>query len=249
MAKLSKDYSAGTLHPRETLFTSGNLAAQNAEIILPVDGCASVVFDLRGTFNLEFIIEATADGTNWQAVATRPINGNPVNALRVNGNTAGTWVGSIAGFRFARARCSNYGSGLGVGVLSANTAPADQSQIGAVTPLLGTAVGAVGAVTTLTLAAPAVGLRHYLTSLSINRFATAALTAGAVPVTITTTNLPGNAAFSFAADAALQGTLDRWREDFTYPIAATAQATATTIVCPATPNIIWRITAGFYVAP
>ena len=68
----------------------------------------------------------------------------------------------------------------------------------------------------------------------------------AAPVTVTTTNIPGSLAFSFAADAATLGTLDRWREDFAYAIAASAQATATTIVCPATTNVIWRITAGFY---
>lgn len=66
---------------------------------------------------------------------------------------------------------------------------------------------------------------------------------------ITTTNLPGSLAFSFEADAALAGTLARYREDFAYPIAAAAQNVATTIVCPATTGVIWRITAGFYVAP
>jgi len=56
-------------------------------------------------------------------------------------------------------------------------------------------------------------------------------------------------AFSFAAEAAAAGTLDRWREDFAFPVLTTTQNTATTIVCPATTNIIWRVTAGFYVAP
>jgi hypothetical protein len=51
------------------------------------------------------------------------------------------------------------------------------------------------------------------------------------------------------AGAALQGTLDRWREDFSYPIAPAAQNTALTVVCPATPNVIWRVTANHYVAP
>ena len=68
-------------------------------------------------------------------------------------------------------------------------------------------------------------------------------------MTVTTTNIPGALAFSFSAEAAAQGTLDRWREDFTYPIMTTAQNTATTIVCPITTNVIWRVTAGYYVAP
>jgi hypothetical protein len=99
------------------------------------------------------------------------------------------------------------------------------------------------------MASPGAGLRHYLTYLSINRFATALLTAAAAPVVVTTTNLPGALAFSFAADAAAQGTMDRWREDFSFPLAASAQATATTIVCPVTTGVIWRVTAGYYVAP
>lgn len=117
-----------------------------------------------------------------------------------------------------------------------------------ITANTGTAVGASGAAVTLTLAAPGAGLKHYLTYLAVDRFAAATLTAGAAPVTVTTTNLPGSLAFSFAADAAAQGTLDRWREDFAFPIAASALNTATTIVCPATTGVIWRVTAGFYTA-
>jgi hypothetical protein len=111
MAKLSKDLSAGALHPRETLFASGALALVNSEIALPVDGCATIIFDIRGTFNLEFIVEASVDNVNWQAIAIRPVNGFPSYALRVSGSTPGTWTGSIAGFRFARARCSGFTSG------------------------------------------------------------------------------------------------------------------------------------------
>ena len=116
------------------------------------------------------------------------------------------------------------------------------------TNTIGTSVGAAAAAVTLTLAAPGAGLRHYLTYLSINKFASALLVAAA-PVTVTTTNLPGSLAFSFPADAGAAGTIDRWREDFAYPIASSAQNTATTIVCPATTSIIWRVTAGYFIAP
>jgi 3-polyprenyl-4-hydroxybenzoate decarboxylase len=118
-----------------------------------------------------------------------------------------------------------------------------------VTPLLVTATGAAGAAVTLSLPTPGAGLRQYITYLSINRSASAALTAGATPTVVTTTNIPGALAFTFGADAAPQGTDKIIREDFTYPLAATAQATATTIVCPATTGVIWRVTAGYYVAP
>jgi hypothetical protein len=249
MAKLSKELSAGALHPRETLFASGNLAATGSEIALAADGCASFVFDIRGTFNLEFIIEASVDNVNWQAVAIRAVNGFPNYFIRVNGTTPGTWTGSIAGFRFVRARCSSFASGAGVCLLSANAAPLDQSLVGMTTSSTATILGTAGAATTLTLNAPAAGLRHYLTYLSINRFASVALTAAAAPVTITTTNLPGSLAFMLPSDALQLGQRDPWREEFSFPLATTSQGTATTIVCPATPSVIWRATAGFYVAP
>jgi hypothetical protein len=81
------------------------------------------------------------------------------------------------------------------------------------------------------------------------RFASALLTAGATPVLVTTTNIPGSLVFSMPADAAGQGSILTYQEDFSYPIAVSAQGTATTIVAPATPNVIWRVTAGYYVAP
>ena len=111
------------------------------------------------------------------------------------------------------------------------------------------ATGAAAAAVTLTLAAPGVGLRHYLTYLRITRFAAALLTAAATPVLATTTNIPGTLVFSMPAEAAPQGSVFVYQEDFAYPLMTTAQNTATTIVCPVTTAVIWRVTAGYYVAP
>ena len=250
MPKLSTDLRSATLHPRETIHGTGNLGALNAETIIVSDGCATVTLDLRGTFNLTVEVSGTVDGTNWTLIPMRPINAASVlYVAAVAGSAAGTWVGLCAGFRQVRARVTAYTSGSATTVIAANTAPYDATIFGPVTNSIGTTIGTAGAATTLTLAAPGAGLRHYLTYLSINRFATALLTAAAAPVAVTTTNLPGTLAFTFAADAAAQGTLDRWREDFAFPIASSAQNTATTIVCPATTGVIWRVTAGFYVAP
>lgn len=249
MAKLSTDLRAGTLHPRENLFIAGNLGALNAEIIVDCDGSSTVALDLRGTFSLTVEVAGTIDGTNWTLIPMRPINvASVAYVAAVVGTAAGVWVGPCAGFRRVRARVTAYTSGSASATLMASSSPIDQS-LALVTNGIGTVLGTAGAAATLTLASPGAGLRHYLTYLSINRFATALLTAGTAPVAVTTTNLPGTLAFSFPAEAAAQGTLDRWREDFAYPIAAAAQGTATTIVCPATTNVIWRITAGFYVAP
>lgn len=250
MAKLATDLRSATLHPREAIFSTATLGSNGAETIIVSDGCATVTLDLRGTFNMTVEVSGTIDGTNWIPIPLRPVNVAAVAYVAaVTGTAAGAWVGQCAGYRQVRARVTAYTSGSATTTLAANNAQYDNLMFGPVTTGIGTAVGASGAAVTLTLASPGAGLRHYLTYLSINRFAAAALVAAAAPVTVTTTNLPGTLAFSFAAEAFPQGSLDRWREDFAFPIASNAQNAATTIVCPATTNVIWRVTAGFYVAP
>jgi hypothetical protein len=251
MAKISKDLGAGgTLHPRENLFVTGSLGSLNAEVIVDSDGCSTFALDLRGTFSLTIEVAGTVDGTNWTLIPVRPINVAAVQYVAaITGTVAGIWFGECAGFNRVRARVTSYTSGSATTYLSVSTSTITPHLRNTLTTSIGTTVGASGAATTLTLASPGAGLRHYLTYLSVNRFAAALLVAGAAPVTVTTTNLPGTLAFSFPAEAAGAGTLDRWREDFAFPITSSAQGTATTIVCPATTNVIWRVTAGFYVAP
>ena len=248
MAKLSRDFGGDTLHPRETLFGSGMLGAAGAEVVITADGCAGLCLDMRGTFSLTTEVSGSVDGVNWTLIPVRLIAGaSPVYIAAVAGSLPGVWCGSLYGFRLVRVRCTAFVSGAASVTLSASLAPPDQSLSGTVTPSLGTIIGAAGAATTLTLAAPGLGLRHYLTYLSINRFAGAVLTASATPVAVASTNLPGALAFTFEADAAALGSMIRWREDFAFPLVASAPNTATTIACPATPGVIWRVTAGFYV--
>ena len=249
MALIARSLGSGNLHPRENLFIAGTLGALNATVSQACDGASTVSIDLRGTFNLTVQVQGTVDGSNWLLIPVRPQTGGPFVA-GITGTAAGLWMGSCFGFTQVRAIVTAYTSGAATTVLAASNGLFDDfARYGSVTSGIGTTVGAAGAAVTLTLASPGAGLRHYLTYLAINRFATALLTAAAAPVTVTTTNLPGSLAFSFAADAAAQGTIDRWREDFAFPIQASAQNTATTIVCPATTSLIWRVTAGFYVAP
>jgi hypothetical protein len=249
MAKLSKDLEAGNLHPRESLVATGTLGALNAEIITSCDGCATVALDLRGTFSHTVEVSGTVDGTNWVLIPVRSQLGGAA-LIAVVGTVSGVWMASCAGFDKVRARVTAYTSGSSTATLLASNAMFDDfAKNGGVTSTTATAVGASGAALTLTIAAPGAGLRVYLTYLSINRFAAAVLTAAAAPVTVTTTNIPGTLAFSIPADAAALGTLDRWREDFAFPIMTTTQNTATTIVAPLTTGVIWRITVGYYVAP
>lgn len=249
MTKLSRDLSAGNLHPRENLFAVGTLGALNAEVQADCDGCTTVALDLRGTFSHTVAVQGTVDGTNWILIPVRPQTGG-IYVLGVVGTTSGVWMASCAGFRKVRALVTAYTSGGSTATLACSNALFDDyAKNGSVTAAIGTATGAAAAAVTLTLGAPGVGLRHYLTYLSIVRFPTALLTAGAAPVVVTTTNLPGSLAFSLPAEAAPQGNSFHWREDFAYPVAASAQNAATTIVCPATTAVIWRVTAGYFVAP
>jgi hypothetical protein len=250
MGSKTRILTAGELHPRENIFGTGNLAAANAEVVINCDGCASVMLDMRGTFNITAEVSGTVDGTNWTPIPVKPVNqASKLYLAIVAGSAAGLWQGACAGYRQVRVRATTYTSGTAATTLMASTTPLDQSLDGLVTSNSAAAQGVSGAGVTLTIASPGVGLRHYLTYLSINRFAAAALTASATPVSVTTSNLVGTLGFIFPADALTLGQLDRWREDFAYPIAASAQNTATTIVCPATTGVIWRVTAGFYVAP
>lgn len=243
--------TAQALHPRENLFATGTLGALNAEVQAFCDGCSNVALDLRGTFSHTVAVQGTVDGVNWQLIPVRPVTGG-VFVLGIVGTASGTWMGSCAGYTKVRAIATAYTSGGSTATLSASNALFDDfAKNGSVTSLIVTATGAAAAAVTATLAAPGVGLRHYLTYISMARVngTAAALTASATPVICTTTNLPGSLAFTRAADALPAGAADYWREDFSYPLTSSAQNTATTIVCPATTGVIWRATVGYYVAP
>lgn len=255
MAGLARHIAAGILgslallHPREAQFVQGALGSVNAEVICDCDGSASVSLDLRGVFSLNCEVAGSVDGVNWTPIPLKPVNtAAKLYVASVNGSVSGVWMGSCAGYRKVRARATAFTSGAATATLVANTVMLDQSLDGLVaTPI--TVTAAVGLIATLSIPAPGAGLRNYLTYIAINRIAGLALTAAAVPVVVTTTNLPNAMAFSLPADTAAQGTLFALREDFAYPLISTAQNVATTIVGPATAGVIWRISAAYYVAP
>ncbi|MFO0240460.1 hypothetical protein, partial [Gemmatimonas sp.] len=113
------------------------------------------------------------------------------------------------------------------------------------TTLLVSATGAAGAAVTATLPAVA-GFRHVIDFIRVTRSATAALTASATPTLITTTNLPGAPVITMGSDAGGIGVDKEGVLDFgASGLAATAVNTNTTVVCPATPNVIWRVNVGY----
>lgn len=115
---------------------------------------------------------------------------------------------------------------------------------------LQTATGASGAGVTLTVAAPGTGLFNYITFLEIVEFYTATNAALLTPTVITSTNLTGSPAWSVDGQLGVVGREFSYVYPYGHPgIKSTTAATGTTFVAPVVTGIIWRITAGFYVAP
>jgi hypothetical protein len=116
----------------------------------------------------------------------------------------------------------------------------------------GTTISGANAGVTLTLAAPAAGLRHYITRIVIKNInpTAAAIAGSAVTLAYTSTNLPGSLAWT--AGNALAAGAEKVVEDATFPggLKSSAAATATTIVAPAIgAGGLCRITAYYFIAP
>lgn len=107
-----------------------------------------------------------------------------------------------------------------------------------------TGTSATGVALTVTLPAVA-SMSHHITYLDIQVYNTAARTGGATPVIVTSTNLPGANAWTFATAGAV-GSTDRKEAYFPNPYRSAVVGTATTIVCPATVGVIWRVNVVYY---
>jgi hypothetical protein len=242
---------------RERREISGTIGALNAEVVLPTNGdeqalVTVVSASLIGT--LEFTAASDSAGTVYSPVVafpyapgcvggTIPVSGQPIQTdALVAANTLRTYAVPCGQVKNLRVRASAYTSGnAAVTITSDSCDPMHTALITPPSTLAVTATGVAGAAVTATL--PLVtGLRHVVDFIRVTRSATATLTAGATPTVVTTTNLPGTPALTFGADAAAQGVDKEGVLDFgSSGLAATALGTATTVVCPATPNVIWRV--------
>lgn len=114
----------------------------------------------------------------------------------------------------------------------------------AIADLSVTATGAAAAAVTLTL--PAVTSQsHYISLIELTLYSAAARTGVAAPVTVTSTNLPGSPAWTFATAAAL-GSTDVKVFSPSVPLKSSASGVATTIVCPAVTGGIWRVNVHYF---
>lgn len=99
---------------------------------------------------------------------------------------------------------------------------------------------AVGIALTATLPAAGAGLFHYISTVRITAYSTAPRTGSATPVVVTSTNLPGSAAWTFATAAGM-GTVEEKVLEFDNSLKSSVANTVSTLVCPATASVIWRI--------
>ena len=90
------------------------------------------------------------------------------------------------------------------------------------------------------------GKFHYFCEIRVVEYAAANLGGAATPVTVATTNLPGNFEMTLATGLTI-GTFDI--RTFTFRLKSSVAGTDTTIVAPATPNVLWRINVFYVTAP
>jgi len=112
-----------------------------------------------------------------------------------------------------------------------------------------TATAAVNTQVVLTLPAPAAGLSIHITDLEVVKLYTTTGTPSGAGVIITSTNLPGNPAWTTEQAAGAAGTVVKVvKLTPTTPLKAAAAATAVTITAPAQTETIWRINATYFEA-
>lgn len=255
--------------------SSGTIVALNGTVAAPTDGESTVVFNVTGTWSATISIQATVDNINWFAISCYvPSSQAVVSTFSVNqavvvncagyeqvqliatGFTSGTisvaWANSNAGNNSilvystaAQAFIANANLRDGVG----NNIGSSNGWLDVIEPaanLAVTATGTAGSAVTLTL--PSVASQfHCITVIEIVCYTVLARVGTGTPVLVTSTNLPGNLVWDFQSVGAI-GASERQFSSFVAPLKSSVNGTATTIVCPATTSVIWRINVAYYAA-
>jgi hypothetical protein len=242
---------------RERREAFATLAALNAELPIDTNGDESaLVYVLSTNFigTLTFEGVSNNDSTQYFPVVaypyaigcvggTIPLSGQPLlNDALVAANTARVYCVPVGQLKKLRVKATAFASGSCVCTIITE-AQASLNPAMTTKPSTLSVSGTAAAGTGVTVTLPAVtGLRHIIDFIQVTRSATAALTASATPVVVTTTNLPGAPAMTFGADVAGIGIDKEVKLDFGGSgLAASALGAATTIVCPAYVGVIWRV--------
>lgn len=83
--------------------------------------------------------------------------------------------------------------------------------------------------------------------IEIRQYAAAALTGGATPTLVTSTNIPGSVVWTFDTALAI-GVSQSQIFTSTTPLKSSVINTNTVITCPATTNVIWRVSVWYFAA-
>lgn len=256
-----KNAAGQTVPIRERREAFGTLAALNSELVLDVNGDENALLYVQSTAfigTLEFTGASDVNGALFFPVPAYPFSpgcaggtipqaGQPMllDAL-LAANTVRVYSIPVGQLKKLRIRTSAFTSGAADCTLIAESQAAlNGAVLAKPSTLMVSATGAVGAAVTATLPLVA-GLRHVVDFVNITRSATAALTASATPVLVTSTNLPGSPVITFGQDVAGIGV--DWDRELNFGstgLAAIALGTATTIVCPAYVGVIWRLNVAY----
>ena len=243
----------------EARTSTATLAALNAELVHDLNGDEAAIINLTGNCTATYNVDGSADGVNYFPLlcfpygtasvgGTLPIAGQPLVTEAVAATTLQRVLSTATGqLKKIRVRLSAYTAGSLTVVINSDSCAVVNPYVvdQKASTLMVTATAAVSTAVTATLPAVA-GLRHYIDRISVVRSATAALTAAAAPVVVTTTNINGTPALTFGSDAGGVG-IDREQvmEFGGAGMAATAVGTATTIVCPIWTGVIWRVNVAY----
>lgn len=244
------------VRPRREIF--GSLVSGASEVVLDLNGDSNAIAYLSNTSfvgTLEFTGSAETSGAAYFPIvafsyAAPTLVGTPANSAQPLFTDAVT-AGSIRVYQIPcgqlkriRVRVSVFTSGTAVLTLGSDEADSFNTteQVRPATLTVST-LGAVGAATTLTLPA-ATGFRHVIDQIRITRSATAALTAAATPIAITSSNIPGNIQWTMGQDAGGIGVDREIVQDCgPYGLATFAISSNTQVSCPAYVGVVWRINA------
>jgi hypothetical protein len=140
----------------------------------------------------------------------------------------------------------NLGSVGGTQTLAGVLAPVSEQRASS---LHVTGTAAVNTGVTVTLPAPPIGSFHYITSIQVVKLYSVIGVAAGAGVIITSTNLPGGPAWTTEQLASPAGTAVKVIDyQPSTPLKAAAAATASTIVCPAQLQTIWRVNVSYFQA-
>lgn len=242
--------------------STAGLNVANAELVHDLNGDASAVINLAFTSaTLQYTVEGSADGSNYFPLlcysypngSSAPISTNPQPAQPIVSESCAALTmnrvlcASVSGLQKLRVRIISYTNGTCIATINSDDNQSIHPYTGSLkaATLMVSTTAAVSTAVTASVPA-ATGLRHYIDRIDIVRSATAALTASATPIVITTTNIPGNPQFTMGSDAGGVGVDKSMVIDFgASGMAAAAAGTATTIVCPVVTGVIWRVNVTY----